>query len=99
MTQCFHEPCGFDGPSINGPKEVDKRDNFGLRVRFVGVDTSVRKTTLWVLLFAFQLSCCLGTNPSPEQLDFFETKVRPVFVDHCYSCHSQKAEKVKGDLR
>lgn len=51
-----------------------------------------------MLLFALQLSC-FGANPSPEQLDFFETKVRPVFADHCYSCHSEKAEKVKGDLR
>ena len=50
-----------------------------------------------MLLFALQLSC-FGANPSPEQLDFFETKVRPVFADHCYSCHSEKAEKVKGDL-
>jgi len=35
---------------------------------------------------------------TPEQLDFFEKKVRPIFIDNCYKCHSQEAEKVKGGL-
>jgi mono/diheme cytochrome c family protein len=30
---------------------------------------------------------------------FFESKVRPLLVDHCYSCHSDAAKKVKGDLK
>lgn len=33
---------------------------------------------------------------------FFETKIRPVFVTHCYKCHSEqaaKAGKLKGALR
>lgn len=38
-------------------------------------------------------------KPTPEQLAFFESKVRPVLVESCYSCHSAKAEKVKGGLR
>jgi hypothetical protein len=35
---------------------------------------------------------------SPEQLEFFETKIRPVLVEHCYECHSSQSEKVKGKL-
>src|SRR5688572_1644843 len=31
-------------------------------------------------------------------VDFFENKVRPVLAENCYSCHSQKSEKVKGGL-
>ena len=31
-------------------------------------------------------------------IDFFEQKVRPIFVEHCYKCHSRDAEKVKGGL-
>ncbi len=31
--------------------------------------------------------------------EFFETKVRPVFVERCYSCHSADAKKLKGALR
>jgi hypothetical protein len=34
----------------------------------------------------------------PEQLEFFEKKVRPVLVQHCYECHSAKAKKLKGGL-
>jgi mono/diheme cytochrome c family protein len=29
---------------------------------------------------------------------FFEQKVRPVLVEHCYSCHSTQAKKLKGNL-
>ncbi len=31
-------------------------------------------------------------------VEFFEQHVRPVLVEHCYGCHSAKAEKVKGGL-
>lgn len=31
-------------------------------------------------------------------LNFFENKVRPVLVEHCYKCHSAEAKKIGGDL-
>jgi hypothetical protein len=37
----------------------------------------------------------------PQQAEFFETKIRPVLVQHCYKCHSagaDKAGKLKGGL-
>jgi mono/diheme cytochrome c family protein len=34
----------------------------------------------------------------PEQLAFFEKRIRPVLAEHCYKCHSAKAEKLKGSL-
>src|SRR5262245_21036432 len=40
-----------------------------------------------------------AAEPTTEQLEFFESKVRPIFADHCYTCHSEKAEKLKGGLR
>src|SRR5438045_7014888 len=40
----------------------------------------------------------LAEEPKPEQIDFFEKRIRPVLVEHCYKCHSAAAEKVKGDL-
>ena len=30
---------------------------------------------------------------------FFEAKIRPVLIEHCYKCHSPDAEKLKGGLR
>lgn len=39
---------------------------------------------------------------SPEQqaerVAFFESKIRPVLVEHCYSCHSAEADSVEGGL-
>jgi mono/diheme cytochrome c family protein len=37
-------------------------------------------------------------EPTKAQLDFFESKVRPVLSDNCYGCHSSKAPKLKGGL-
>ena len=39
-----------------------------------------------------------AAEPAKAQLDFFESKVRPVLADNCYKCHSAKAEKVKAGL-
>ena len=35
---------------------------------------------------------------TPEQLEYFEKKVRPILVNHCYNCHSD-AFKEAGGLR
>ncbi len=34
-----------------------------------------------------------------QQLTFFETKIRPVLVEHCYECHAAGAKIVQGALR
>jgi hypothetical protein len=36
-------------------------------------------------------------EPTPEQVRFFETQVRPLLADRCYKCHGQ--DKQKGSLR
>jgi len=45
----------------------------------------------------------LGAMPGAEKisasdLEFFETKIRPVLADNCYKCHSRDADKIKGGL-
>lgn len=35
---------------------------------------------------------------SKEQLQFFETKIRPVLVENCYACHSEDADENQGGL-
>lgn len=54
----------------------------------------------WVLLGLFLANASRGftAGAAPEQIEFFETKIRPLFADHCYSCHSA-GEKIKGGLR
>jgi hypothetical protein len=48
----------------------------------------------WLLLAA----TARAAEPPAEQAEFFEKKVRPVLVEHCFKCHSGPA-KVKGGLR
>src|SRR5688572_19223730 len=36
-------------------------------------------------------------EPTAEQIEFFEKKIRPVLVDKCYSCHSHQTKKVKSE--
>lgn len=41
-------------------------------------------------------------EPTKQGLDFFETKIRPILVEHCYACHSAKAVaagKLRGALQ
>ena len=58
---------------------------------------------------AFGLFCvaaaivCVGRliadSPESDESDFFEAKVRPVLVKHCYECHSESADELQGGLR
>ncbi|MEZ6135617.1 MAG: PSD1 and planctomycete cytochrome C domain-containing protein [Pirellulaceae bacterium] len=55
-------------------------------------------------------SCALGGLVAPpsargdestataEQLDFFEKQVRPLLIEHCYSCHSVRAKRLEAKL-
>ncbi len=38
------------------------------------------------------------TQSTPDQLEFFEKEVRPLLVEHCYSCHSVNAKKIQAGL-
>ena len=34
-----------------------------------------------------------------QRLDFFESKIRPVLVKHCYECHAADSKTIRGRLR
>ena len=36
---------------------------------------------------------------SPDELKFFEAKIRPVLIRECYGCHSNQSGNVRGGLR
>src|SRR5207247_4950185 len=38
-----------------------------------------------------------SAEPTPEQTRFFETRVRPVLAENCFTCHGP--QKQKGGLR
>ncbi|MDP7250417.1 MAG: PSD1 and planctomycete cytochrome C domain-containing protein [Planctomycetota bacterium] len=37
-------------------------------------------------------------EPTAQDIEFFETRIRPLFAEHCFKCHSTKAKKLKGGL-
>ena len=40
-----------------------------------------------------------GPQPDGTGAEFFEKKIRPVFVTRCYACHSSTASKIQGGLQ
>lgn len=59
---------------------------------------ALKRIWYWGIL-VFGYLAASAAIPTAEQIEFFEKNIRPVFVEHCYSCHSDKAEKVRGSLR
>ncbi len=43
-------------------------------------------------------SLLLSANAAAQEFAFFEAKIRPVLVKHCYECHSVESGKSKGGL-
>ncbi len=63
----------------------------------------VRYLLLLTLWLAWPLASLRGEEapaaPSPEGLEFFEKKIRPLFVAHCNECHSAESSEPEGNLR
>src|SRR5437764_5771141 len=66
-------------------------------------DQSQSRSQRWLafglLLLAAETFAIGVPGPTQDSIDFFESKVRPIFADRCYACHSEKAEPIKGGLR
>jgi hypothetical protein len=39
-----------------------------------------------------------SAEASPEGIEFFEKKIRPILIEHCYACHSGESKKSEGGL-
>jgi hypothetical protein len=50
------------------------------------------------LAVVFAAVCPRASAADPAGVEFFEKKIRPVLVRHCYPCHSAGANKHKGGL-
>lgn len=59
---------------------------------------SFRRRMTALLLTLLSAGSVTAAKPAAD-LDFFERKVRPVLIEHCYKCHSNQAKKVRGGLR
>ena len=63
-----------------------------------------RMSIALLFLLALFLLTFVGLAPAAEtfdaaSLEFFEKEVRPILVERCYACHSDKAKQPKGGLR
>ena len=48
-----------------------------------------------------QIASAQQSGQTPDQsakLEFFESKIRPVLVEHCYECHSAESKTIQGGL-
>ncbi len=45
-----------------------------------------------------QLTVAQEQTETPPPFEFFEAKIRPILVQHCYECHSVDSKNVKGGL-
>ncbi len=62
----------------------------------------MKRSGLLMLALACLISRVEADEPrdfTPQQLTFFETKIRPVLVEHCNECHAAGAKIVQGGLR
>ena len=59
-------------------------------------------TTIACLVYAlFSGAIAFGQAEQPlstESVQFFESKIRPVLVEHCYRCHSADGQGIRGGL-
>ncbi len=56
-------------------------------------------TRFGVAMLLALVSQRVSAEDAAQGTAFFESKIRPVLVQHCYQCHSAKAGKAEGGLR
>jgi len=55
--------------------------------------TVVYRSLVAFLALANAAGVAFAASPDAAQIEFFEKKIRPVLVEHCYECHSAEAVK------
>ncbi|MHA3775051.1 PSD1 and planctomycete cytochrome C domain-containing protein [Verrucomicrobiota bacterium sgz303538] len=56
------------------------------------------RTRSLILAGVVTTSVAFAADPTPEQSQFFESKIRPILSEKCYKCHSAEQGKTKGGL-
>src|SRR5687768_2935504 len=57
----------------------------------------IARTLIFVGLMAIARASAAPAS-TPEGIEFFEKKVRPILAESCYECHSATSKKLKGGL-
>ena len=65
----------------------------------LAIHSRTRFTLIALLLVLCQvLPAQEEPRPHPKQIEFFESRIRPVLIKHCYECHSVESTKRQGGL-
>src|SRR5262245_34914210 len=65
-------------------------------IKAIPIELSTLIPLLWALPSIAELT---SVQISSDQLEFFESKVRPALGTYCYQCHSAQAGTLQGGLR
>lgn len=87
MIGAGRQPCGLVTPTIAAPPS--------LLPLMPQLSHIIGTLTLAVIVAA--AVPVRADDPTPDQLKFFEEKIRPLLVERCYECHA--ATKHQGDVR
>ncbi len=69
-----------------------------LAAHLFGESTGRSCPTLTLAIAVLQMLICSNAFSADDDLQFFETHIRPVLVEHCYECHSAESKKSQGEL-
>ena len=63
-------------------------------------NVSIRRALQVLLVFVFVGPLHAANRELlPGDVEFFESRIRPILVNHCYKCHSELSKQSKGGLR
>ena len=57
------------------------------------------RAILTALVFLTAPTETRGAELTDAERDLFETRIRPVLIEHCYECHSSRAKQIRANLR
>lgn len=70
---------------------------------FIDLNTNFKRPRWWVVSIlgwvVSGIAPVSGQEPRLSDESFFETKIRPVLIEHCYECHGPEANPAEANLR
>ena len=73
-----------------------------LRLVFLAKPIAMNRILYPRLIFLLSLFVAFASDANADDtgnFEFFEKKIRPVLVEHCYECHSASSKAIKAELR
>lgn len=60
--------------------------------------TSMTRQFVWLPVFVGLCFSLPADAADSKKFEFFESRIRPVLVEHCYECHSTGSDELQGNL-